>query len=90
MNEKSLSSDYCLYYHAKLEKHLCWFVTSALRSYEHVVFWRTIDVETSTLEFFVPQSTEKYFLEIMHYFQEQHLVTDLVLLPNRLLFTDEI
>lgn len=75
---------YCFYYQAHVQRELCWFVTAALRSYEHISFDRTIDVENSIFEFFVAPSTEPCFLEIMAYFQEQGLVSGLVKKPNRL------
>lgn len=75
---------YCSYYQAHVERELCWFVTASLRSYEHVAFDRTLDPEKSLFEFFVPNSTEKYFLEVMTYFQSQGLITGLAKLPNRL------
>jgi hypothetical protein len=79
-----MESLYCSYYQAHVERALCWFVTASLRSYEHVAFDRTLDPETSLFEFFVPITTEKYFLEIMNYFQSQGLVSGLKKLPNRM------
>ncbi len=75
---------YCSYYQAQVERELCWFVTASLRSYEHVSFDRTLDPATSLFEFFVPESTEEYFLEIMAYFESQNLIFNLKKLPNRL------
>ena len=79
-----MESLYCSYYQAYVECELCWFVTASLRSYEHVAFDRTLDPATSLFEFFVPTSTEKYFLEVMAYFESQGLIFDLKKLPNRL------
>lgn len=81
---KIMESLYCSYYQAYVQRELCWFVTASLRSYEHVAFDRTLDPATSLFEFFVPVTTEKYFLEVMDYFQSQGLVSDLKKLPNRL------
>ena len=81
MESKSL---YCLYYHAQVQRELCWFVTAALRSYEHISFDRTLDPATSLFEFFVPQDCEKYFLVVMTYFEEQGLIGNFKKLPNRL------
>ena len=78
------SSFYCSYYQANVERELCWFVTAALRSYEHISFDRTLDPATSLFEFFVPESTEKYFLSIMDHFQSEGLIRNLQKLPNRL------
>ena len=75
---------YCAYYQAHVQRELCWFVTAALRSYEHLSFDRTINTENSIFEFFVAPSTEPYFLEIMAYFERASLVTGLLKLPNRL------
>ena len=81
---KNMESLYCSYYQAHVQRELCWFVTASLRSYEHVSFDRTLDPATSLFEFFVPQDTEKYFLEVMAYFESEGLVSDLKKLPNRL------
>jgi len=76
---------YSLYYQAHVDPAMCWFVTSAFKSYEHLVFDRTIDVPTSTFEFFIAPSGESWFLEIMAYMQEQGYVSDLKKVPNRLM-----
>ncbi len=78
------SSLYCSYYQAQVQRELCWYVTAALRSYEHISFDRTLDPATSLFEFFVPVSTEKPFLALMNYFQAEGLVHNLKKLPNRL------
>ena len=72
------------YYQAHVQRELCWFVTATLRSYEHLAFDRTLDADASLFEFFVPFSTEKYFLELMRYYQNEGLVSNLVKLDNRL------
>ena len=76
---------YCVYYQANVKRELCWFVTAILRSYEHVAFDRTIHVESSLFEFFVPKSTETYFLEVMAYFENEGLIQNLVKVENRVL-----
>ena len=78
------TSLYCSYYQAQVERELCWYVTAALRSYEHISFDRTLDPATSLFEFFVPTTTEKNFLILMAYFQSEGLVRNLKKLPNRL------
>jgi hypothetical protein len=72
------------YYQAIVERSACWYVVAVLRSFEHTAFDRTLDVETSTFEFFVPSSMEASFCAIMDYFQQHGLVKNLVKLPNRL------
>jgi len=78
------NSLYCSYYQAHVERELCWYVTAALRSYEHISFDRTLDPATSLFEFFVPTTTETSFLALMAYFQSEGLVRNLTKLPNRL------
>jgi hypothetical protein len=78
------SSLYCSYYQANVQRELCWYVTAALRSYEHISFDRTLDPATSLFEFFVPITTEKIFLAFMEHFQSEGLVRNLTKLPNRL------
>lgn len=82
--------NYCSYYQATIRREDCWFLTSIIRSYEHVAFDRTVDVERSIFEFFVPEAMEAEFLQIMHYFQEQGIAVDVVKLPNRLMDESEI
>jgi hypothetical protein len=72
------------YYQAIVKKEKAWFFTALLRGCEHIAFDRTVDVEKSLFEFFVPRDTEPYFLEIMHYFESQGLVKDMRKQPNRL------
>jgi hypothetical protein len=76
---------YCEYYQAHIQREACWFVTAALKSYEHVAFDRTINVAESIFEFFVAPATESCFVELMNYFQEQGYVSGLIKLPNRLM-----
>ncbi len=53
------------YYQAHVNPSMCLFVTSALKSYEHLLFDRTIDVPNSIFEFFVAPSVESCFFR--HY-----------------------
>lgn len=82
---QTLYPSYCSYYQAHVERESCWFVVAILKSYEHMVFDRTIDTELSVFEFFVPVSTEPYFLELMAYFESKGIVNNVKKLPNRLL-----
>ena len=75
---------YCSYYKAQVAKKKVWYFIGILRSFEHLAFERTIDKEQSIIEFFVPQDLEDYFLNLMHYFQKQEIVSNLQKLPNRL------
>lgn len=75
---------YCKYYQAQVREKDCWFLVAILRSFEHLAFDRTIDTETSTFEFFVPEAQVATFLELMNYFINMGLVTNLTEMPNRL------
>lgn len=79
-----MKSLYCSYYQAHVKRELCLYAVAALRSFEHLAFDRTLDPETSLFEFFVPTSTEKYFLTLMDYLQSEGLIYDLKKVPNRL------
>jgi hypothetical protein len=75
---------YCLYYQAKIRPSDCWFFVAALRSFEHVAFDRTLDVEQNLFEFFVPEAMNHDFLQLIAYFQAQGTVTEFAQKENRL------
>lgn len=75
---------YSLYYQAQVKPETCWLFTGILRSYEHLVFDRTLDVAQSVFEFFVPPLNEAEFVELMRVLEKKGLVCDLTRLPNRL------
>ena len=79
-----MAIDYCSYYQAVVQREKAWFFAGVLRSFEHLVFERTLDKEKSIFEFFVPVDLESYFLDLMSYFQNEGIVRDLEKLPNRL------
>lgn len=74
----------CLYYQAHVNPPQCWYFTSLLRSYEHMAFDRTVDVENSIFEFFVPELMEEQFLKLMHYFEQEKIISGLQKMENRL------
>jgi len=76
------------YYQAQVDPAHGWFFVGVLRSFEHMAFDRTLDVQTSLFEFFVPQDTEKYFLDLMDYFKQEQIISNLNKLPNRLAAPD--
>lgn len=80
---------YCVYYRARIEKELCWLVTSTLRYSEYVAFDRCYDKEQSIFEFFVAPDFDHVFINIISIFQKHGIVTQVELLPNRLLDEDE-
>ncbi len=75
---------FCEYYQAEVQREKCWFLTGALRSFEHMSFDRTINVENSTFEFFVPKDQQKDFEFIIQYFIDNGIVKNLRKLENRL------
>jgi len=81
---------YCLYYRARIKRELCWIVTSTLRYSEYVAFDRCYDKVSSTFEFFVAPDLQDVFLSIMNTFEKHNIVSQLELLPNRLLDENEI
>ncbi|MFZ5953598.1 MAG: hypothetical protein ACOYT8_00695 [Candidatus Dependentiae bacterium] len=82
--------EYCSYYQANISKSEVWYVTAILRSFEHVAFDRTIDVQESRFEFYVAPDLELVFLHIMNHFIQKGLVTKLEKLPNRLMDPSQV
>lgn len=80
---------YCLYYRAKIQKELCWLVTSTLRYSEYLAFDRCYDKENSIFEFFVAPDFHDVFMLIMTKFQKHGIATEVQQLPNRLLDQNE-
>jgi hypothetical protein len=76
---------YSSYYQAQVQEKETWFLVATLRSFEHLMFDRTLDKTTSTFEFFVPQDREATFLAVMQYYSDKGIIKNLVKLPNRLM-----
>ncbi len=81
---------YCSYYQAHVVPITGWFVVAALKSYEHMLFDRTLDVDRSIFEFFVVPTAEDTFLELMDYMTQHGYVTELKKLPNRFMDLDQV
>lgn len=81
---------YCSYYQAQVNKKDTWFLVSTLRSFEHLVFDRTLDKEKCIIEFFVPEDLEHYFVELLEYFKREHVIFDFQKMENRLLDPSQI
>lgn len=75
---------YCAYYQATISKAEILYFVSILKSFDHLCFDRTIDVEKNVFEFFVPQAQEAQFLNTLSYFEKRDIVQDLKKLPNRI------
>jgi hypothetical protein len=81
---------YCNYYKAHVAREQAWFFVAVARSFEHVMFDRTFDPETSTFEFFVPADMEPYFLDCMTLLVNQGIVENLKPCKNRLIDPQEV
>lgn len=79
-----MSLQYSVYYQAHVSEPQSWYMVSILRSFEHLCFDRTLDSEKSIFEFFVPEGNEPTFLELMLWFEQQGVVSDVRKLENRL------
>ncbi len=78
---------YCQYYQANVNTPCTHFITGILRSHEHLVFERAIDGRNSSIiEFFVPQDSERLFIDIMHHFVELGYIFSFEKKENRLKF----
>jgi hypothetical protein len=75
---------YSSYYQARVEKAQTWYVAGILRSFDHLVFDRTIDKAHGVIEYYVTVGAEEHFEEIMRHFVQHNMVHDFVKLPNRL------
>ena len=76
--------NYCQYYQAHVNRQQAWFFVAVVRSYEHMMFDRTVDTELSIFEFFVPKDAESDFLKVMKKLEEVGIVWDVRKLDNRL------
>lgn len=81
---------YCHYYRAHVVREQAWFFVAIARSFEHVMFDRTFNPETSTFEFFVPVDMEPYFLDCMALLAQQGVVESLAPYENRLIDPNEV
>jgi hypothetical protein len=81
---------YCRYYKAHVIREQAWFFVAIARSFEHVMFDRTFDPDTSIFEFFVPVDMESYFLDCMAVLSKQGVVENLTPYKNRLLDPKEV
>ena len=76
---------FCRYFQAYVVPERVWLLTAILRGCDHVAFDRTLDVQKSIFEFFVPADCLETFVALMDIFQKKGIVTNLAELPNRLL-----
>lgn len=69
-----MENEYCLYYQASVNREKTWFVVGALRNEDHLAFERAMENKQDILEFLVPPSQEKSFLEFILQLQERGVV----------------
>lgn len=74
-----------LYFVATVQKEKCWFLTAVLRGTEAIAFDRALDKEKGIFEFFVPESTESIFKEVMSYLRSENVILSWEQKENRLL-----
>ncbi|OGB84137.1 hypothetical protein A3F66_03025 [candidate division TM6 bacterium RIFCSPHIGHO2_12_FULL_32_22] len=79
---------FCKYYQAKISRSDVWYLVSILKSFDHISFDRTIDIENSIFEFFIPEDFDKIFLNLMAYFQKEGIVLNIESMDNRLKFEE--
>ena len=80
-----LQPQWCAYYQATVLKEKHWLLTSLLRSFEHLAFDRTCDVQQGIFEFFVPMPLEQEFITIMNHFEQEGFLWDIKKLDNPLI-----
>lgn len=78
----SLSS---LYYQAIVVRSTTWFVSATLKSFDNLVFVRTLDAQKGLLEFFVAPAMNDEFCALMTFYQQQGFVQTFEQKANRLL-----
>lgn len=76
---------YCLYFQALVSKKDTWFFVATIRSYDHMMFDRTLNTDQGLFEFFVPQDYEQQFVKVMEYYVRSGIVQNLEKLSNRLM-----
>ena len=74
----------CNYFQAHVPASVCWFVIGIFKSFEHMCFARTLDAQAQIVEFFVPETTTPYFLQVAQALENQGSLFNLKQLPNRL------
>lgn len=78
------NNQFCSYYVAQAVRDQCWLLSSLMRGTEHIAFDRALDKEKSIFEFFVPESTEHVFLQVIDYLLEKGILTSCEKKENRL------
>ena len=83
MENQKNKSNVCLYFVGKVERSKVWVLVSAMRATEHVCFDRTLDVQNSIFEFFVPEAMLPIFLQVTDYLKKEHVLLSLEQALNR-------
>ena len=77
-------NSYCTYYQGTVTRRDALYMVSILKSFDHFCFDRTIDVQNSIFEFFVPPLHVPQFEQLMNQFEKEGIVQNLKKLPNRI------
>lgn len=72
------------YFQAQISQKATSFFVATLRSFEHIAFDRSFDVQAGIFEFFVAPDREKEFIALMQWYEAQGIVHNVRKLPNRL------
>jgi len=75
---------YCQYYQANVNIPYTWFIGGLIRNEDNLVFERTLDNNSGTIEFFIPEGLEKEFCDLMDCLIARGYVYNYQKLPNRL------
>jgi len=65
---------YSAYYKAYVPKEKVWFFVATIRSFDHLLFDRTCDVENSIFELFVAPDRVEEFEALMSWYQKNGYV----------------
>ena len=65
------------YYRAHIPQEKVWFFVATIRSYDHLVFDRTVDIEHSIFELFVAPESVAEFERLMVWYTTHEVVYQL-------------
>ncbi|MBD3231651.1 hypothetical protein GF322_03235 [Candidatus Dependentiae bacterium] len=75
----------CEYYQVKTQKVKTWFVVGCFRNEDNLAFERTLDLQNSILEFFVPPNYNDQFLNIINWLINKKYILNIKKMENRLI-----
>jgi hypothetical protein len=84
-----MQNQYCHYFQAYVKPEFCWFVVAILKAEEHVVFTRTLDIQKSIMEFFVPELMQNQFFMVIDALVRLGYMEPVKEMTNRLMQVDD-